>query len=165
MSVHLTHFFVCAAPFFSSQEDLDLQGRGGYFDTFGIIRDVMQNHLSQVYRCVCKCLHAHLLISHSLSVSFQLMCSLRLCAISVVVELACQILTLVAMEPPASLSAEDVRDEKVKVSIGLLFTVSFSLLRLSCFQHHPVFLVVLVSGVEIHAAPDPGPPRGGAVWA
>jgi glucose-6-phosphate 1-dehydrogenase len=51
---------------------LDLQGRGGYFDSFGIIRDVMQNHLSQI-------------------------------------------LTLVAMEPPASLSAEDVRDEKVKV--------------------------------------------------
>jgi glucose-6-phosphate 1-dehydrogenase len=54
------------------KEDLDLQGRGGYFDQFGIIRDVMQNHLTQV-------------------------------------------LSLVAMEPPASLSAEDVRDEKVKV--------------------------------------------------
>ncbi len=58
--------------FTTGQEDLDLQGRGGYFDSFGIIRDVMQNHLSQI-------------------------------------------LTLVAMEPPASLSAEDVRDEKVKV--------------------------------------------------
>jgi glucose-6-phosphate 1-dehydrogenase len=54
------------------KEDLDLQGRGGYFDQFGIIRDVMQNHLTQV-------------------------------------------LSLVAMEPPTSLSAEDVRDEKVKV--------------------------------------------------
>lgn len=30
------------------KEDLDLQGRGGYFDGFGIIRDVMQNHLAQV---------------------------------------------------------------------------------------------------------------------
>ena len=24
------------------------QGRGGYFDQFGIVRDVMQNHLLQV---------------------------------------------------------------------------------------------------------------------
>jgi glucose-6-phosphate 1-dehydrogenase len=27
---------------------LPLQGRGGYFDQFGIIRDVVQNHLLQV---------------------------------------------------------------------------------------------------------------------
>lgn len=46
-------------------------GRGGYFDEFGIIRDVMQNHL------------------------FQVLC-------------------LTAMEKPASTSAEDMRDEKVK---------------------------------------------------
>uniref|UniRef100_A0A8C1G7F5 glucose-6-phosphate dehydrogenase (NADP(+)) n=1 Tax=Cyprinus carpio TaxID=7962 RepID=A0A8C1G7F5_CYPCA len=48
------------------------QGRGGYFDDFGIIRDVMQNHLLQM-------------------------------------------LSLVAMEKPASTSSDDVRDEKVKV--------------------------------------------------
>jgi len=30
------------------KEDLGLGGRGGYFDTFGIIRDIMQNHLLQV---------------------------------------------------------------------------------------------------------------------
>jgi len=30
------------------KEDFGLQGRGGYFDTFGIIRDIMQNHLLQV---------------------------------------------------------------------------------------------------------------------
>mmetsp|Transcript_94081 Transcript_94081/g.263328 ORF Transcript_94081/g.263328 Transcript_94081/m.263328 type:complete len:529 (+) Transcript_94081:84-1670(+) len=54
------------------KEDLGTGGRGGYFDGFGIIRDIMQNHLMQV-------------------------------------------LTLVAMEAPASLVAEDVRDEKVKV--------------------------------------------------
>jgi len=54
------------------KEDFGTQGRGGYFDKFGIIRDVMQNHLMQV-------------------------------------------LCLVAMEPPVSLGAEDVRDEKVKV--------------------------------------------------
>ncbi len=49
-----------------------MEGRAGYFDTSGIIRDIMQNHLLQL-------------------------------------------LTLVAMEAPASLQAEDVRNEKVKV--------------------------------------------------
>jgi len=54
------------------KEDFGTQGRGGYFDHYGIIRDVMQNHLLQI-------------------------------------------LSLVAMEAPVSLSAEDVRDEKVKL--------------------------------------------------
>lgn len=30
------------------KEDLDLKGRAGYFDEFGIIRDVVQNHLTQI---------------------------------------------------------------------------------------------------------------------
>lgn len=30
------------------KEDIGTQGRGGYFDNYGIIRDVMQNHLLQV---------------------------------------------------------------------------------------------------------------------
>jgi len=54
------------------KEPFGTQGRGGYFDHYGIIRDVMQNHLLQV-------------------------------------------LSLVAMEKPVSLSPEDIRDEKVKV--------------------------------------------------
>jgi len=54
------------------KENFGTEGRGGYFDKFGIIRDVMQNHLMQLF-------------------------------------------SLIAMEPPISLSAEDVRDEKVKV--------------------------------------------------
>ncbi|XP_065178461.1 glucose-6-phosphate 1-dehydrogenase-like [Sycon ciliatum] len=54
------------------KEPFGTKGRGGYFDEFGIIRDVMQNHL------------------------LQLLC-------------------LVAMEKPASISPEDIRDEKVKV--------------------------------------------------
>ena len=54
------------------KETLGVEGRGGYFDEFGIIRDVMQNHLLQM-------------------------------------------LAIVAMERPASLSAADIRDEKVKV--------------------------------------------------
>eukprot|EP00882_Tetradesmus_deserticola_P002300 GHRQ01002455.1.p1 GENE.GHRQ01002455.1~~GHRQ01002455.1.p1 ORF type:complete len:526 (+),score=252.21 GHRQ01002455.1:167-1744(+) len=32
----------------SFKEDFGTQGRGGYFDTYGIIRDVIQNHLTQL---------------------------------------------------------------------------------------------------------------------
>ncbi len=34
------------------KEDLGLEGRGGYFDQYGIIRDVMQNHLVQILALV-----------------------------------------------------------------------------------------------------------------
>jgi len=54
------------------KENIGTEGRGGYFDEFGIIRDVMQNHLLQIF-------------------------------------------ALVGLEPTVSLSAEDVRDEKVKL--------------------------------------------------
>lgn len=54
------------------KEKIGTQGRGGYFDNFGIVRDVIQNHLTQI-------------------------------------------LALVAMEKPRSLSAEHIRDEKVAV--------------------------------------------------
>ena len=54
------------------KEPFGTEGRGGYFDEFGIIRDVMQNHLLQI-------------------------------------------LTLLAMDRPLSFSAEDIRDEKVRV--------------------------------------------------
>jgi glucose-6-phosphate 1-dehydrogenase len=53
-------------------EELGVEGRGGYYDQSGVLRDIIQNHI------------------------FQL-------------------LTLVAMEPPSSLHAEAVRNEKVKV--------------------------------------------------
>jgi glucose-6-phosphate 1-dehydrogenase len=54
------------------KEDFGTEGRGGYFDEYGIIRDIIQNHLLQV-------------------------------------------LCLVTMEKPVSLTPEHVRDEKVKV--------------------------------------------------
>ncbi|CAG8622392.1 7499_t:CDS:2 [Funneliformis caledonium] len=54
------------------KEKIGTEGRGGYFDEFGIIRDVMQNHLLQI-------------------------------------------LSIVGMERPVSLSSEDIRDEKVRV--------------------------------------------------
>eukprot|EP00238_Polyblepharides_amylifera_P000838 CAMPEP_0196571120 /NCGR_PEP_ID=MMETSP1081-20130531/1284_1 /TAXON_ID=36882 /ORGANISM="Pyramimonas amylifera, Strain CCMP720" /LENGTH=447 /DNA_ID=CAMNT_0041887907 /DNA_START=580 /DNA_END=1923 /DNA_ORIENTATION=- len=53
-------------------EPFGTEGRGGYFDQYGIIRDIMQNHLLQI-------------------------------------------MALFAMEPPVSLDAEDIRNEKVKV--------------------------------------------------
>jgi len=34
------------------KEDFGTQGRGGYFDNYGIIRDIMQNHLMQVLTLV-----------------------------------------------------------------------------------------------------------------
>ena len=52
-------------------ETVGVEGRGGYYEKSGVVRDMIQNHVFQV-------------------------------------------LSLVAMEPPATLSAEDVRDEKVK---------------------------------------------------
>ncbi|MGH7395201.1 MAG: glucose-6-phosphate dehydrogenase, partial [Candidatus Methylomirabilales bacterium] len=53
-------------------EDLGVEGRGGYYDTAGAMRDMVQNHMLQL-------------------------------------------LSLVAMEPPATFEADAVRDEKVKV--------------------------------------------------
>jgi glucose-6-phosphate 1-dehydrogenase len=53
-------------------ESLGVGGRGGYYDQSGHVRDMVQNHLTQL-------------------------------------------LTLTAMEPPASMTADAIRDEKVKV--------------------------------------------------
>ncbi|XP_021946745.1 glucose-6-phosphate 1-dehydrogenase isoform X1 [Folsomia candida] len=61
-----------ASVLISFKEPFGTYGRGGYFDEFGIIRDVMQNHLFQI-------------------------------------------LSLFAMEKPASTHPDDIRDEKVKV--------------------------------------------------
>ncbi|KAJ2805549.1 Glucose-6-phosphate 1-dehydrogenase [Coemansia helicoidea] len=59
------------------KEPFGTEGRGGYFDEFGIIRDVVQNHLLQV-------------------------------------------LSIVAMNQPRSLGAEDVRDRKTEVLRSIL---------------------------------------------
>ncbi len=56
----------------TAAEDLGVEGRGGYYDGAGALRDILQNHLFQV-------------------------------------------LSLVAMEPPARFDSRDVHDEKVKV--------------------------------------------------
>lgn len=53
-------------------ESIGVEGRGGYYDKAGVLRDMVQNHMLQV-------------------------------------------LSLVAMEPPVDMSADAIRDEKVKV--------------------------------------------------
>ncbi|KPL53834.1 glucose-6-phosphate dehydrogenase [Prosthecomicrobium hirschii] len=65
-SAHIDHVQITVA------ETLGVEGRGGYYDTAGALRDMVQNHI------------------------LQLLC-------------------LVAMEPPAALDADSVRDEKLKV--------------------------------------------------
>jgi glucose-6-phosphate 1-dehydrogenase len=56
----------------TASEEVALEGRAGYYDTAGALRDLIQNHLLQL-------------------------------------------LMLTSMEPPVSFSADDIRDEKVKV--------------------------------------------------
>ena len=73
------------------KEDFGVEGRAGYFDQYGIIRDVIQNHLLQVGRSITK---GHIFI-----------CVLCLA----------QLMTLIAMEKPVSKHPDDIRDEKLKV--------------------------------------------------
>ncbi len=68
---HIDHVQITVA------ETLGVEGRAGYYDTSGALRDMVQNHI------------------------LQLLC-------------------LVAMEPPTSLNADGVRDEKLKVLKSLL---------------------------------------------
>ncbi len=65
-AAHIDHVQITVA------ESLGVEGRAGYYDTAGALRDMVQNHI------------------------LQLLC-------------------LVAMEPPARLDADEVRDEKLKV--------------------------------------------------
>ncbi len=65
-SAHIDHVQITVA------ETLGVEGRAGYYDTAGALRDMVQNHM------------------------LQLLC-------------------LVAMEPPTSIAADAVRDEKLKV--------------------------------------------------
>lgn len=59
----------------TNAESVGVEGRGSYYETAGVVRDMIQNHVFQV-------------------------------------------LSLVAMEPPANLDAEAVRDEKVKAMMA-----------------------------------------------
>jgi glucose-6-phosphate 1-dehydrogenase len=70
-NAHIDHVQITVA------ETLGVEGRAGYYDTAGALRDMVQNHM------------------------LQLLC-------------------LVAMEPPTSLAADAVRDEKLKVLKALV---------------------------------------------
>jgi len=90
------------------KEKIGTEGRGGYFDEFGIIRDVMQNRkLERLSRRGLLFLWRSMLrkIADNLFLLSRYPTQLEIDLL--------QILTLVAMEPPVSLGAEDVRDEKV----------------------------------------------------
>lgn len=69
-------------------ETIGTEGRGGYFDDVGIIRDVMQNRLSA----------PALVTDDDCLTALDLM----------------QLLALTTMERPGSFDAEDLRQEKVR---------------------------------------------------
>lgn len=72
------------------KEPFGTEGRGGYFDEFGIIRDILQNR-------------ACLLISKRLQ-----------CGNMYTFADLLQVLSILTMERPVSFAAEDIRDEKVQ---------------------------------------------------
>jgi glucose-6-phosphate 1-dehydrogenase len=69
------------------KEPFGTEGRGGYFDEFGMIRDVLQNRKRTLLFAVP-------------------------CSFTAVADLL-QVLSILTMERPVSFSAEDIRDEKV----------------------------------------------------
>ena len=73
-------------------EQVGVEGRGGYYDNAGASRDMLQNHLFQLF-------------------------------------------TLTAMEAPASLDAESIRDEKVKVLRSIPTPSPNSCRRTSCARN------------------------------
>lgn len=89
------------------QEPFGTEGRGGYFDEFGIIRDVMQNHLLQV-RAGCCFMHTP---GHT-AVPLECSCA-RQSGLTAVGNdqgvLLMQVMALTAMEKPVTLNSEDMR--------------------------------------------------------
>lgn len=47
LPAHMSHSYFAATQVIFS-ENFGTEGRGGYFDQYGIIRDVIQNHLLQI---------------------------------------------------------------------------------------------------------------------
>lgn len=79
------------------KEPFGTEGRGGYFDEFGIIRDILQNReCSAAFNCAITRMY----------VRYSTMLS-RLDLL--------QVLSVLTMERPVSFSAEDIRDEKVTI--------------------------------------------------
>ncbi len=86
-SAHIDHVQITVA------ETLGVEGRAGYYDTAGALRDMVQNHI------------------------LQLLC-------------------LVAMEPPASAAANDLRDEKLKVLKALRPIMGDAVAQLTVRGHY-----------------------------
>ncbi|WP_331828686.1 glucose-6-phosphate dehydrogenase [Candidatus Blochmannia sp. SNP] len=86
-------------------EEVGIEGRWGYFDSIGQMRDMIQSHLLQI-------------------------------------------LTIIAMSPPSNLSADCIRDEKVKVLR--------SLRRIDCNNVHNVTVRGQYTSGFIHGKPVPG---------
>ncbi len=54
-------------------------GRTSYYDSYGVIRDVMQNHLTQVYSTICPyCIYLYVMTS---DISFCKYTSLHICCL------------------------------------------------------------------------------------
>lgn len=77
------------------KEPFGTEGRGGYFDEFGIIRDILQNRQSFLLRTVLVII---VYLAHT-----DVIPGIDLL----------QVLSVLTMERPVSFSAEDIRDEKV----------------------------------------------------
>jgi len=81
------------------KEPFGTEGRGGYFDEFGIIRDILQNR-----GCIS------LITLSAPAPRFRSTTKLTPFTSDLL-----QVLSILTMERPVSFSAEDIRDEKVKV--------------------------------------------------
>jgi glucose-6-phosphate 1-dehydrogenase len=101
----------------SFKEPFGTEGRGGYFDEFGMIRDVLQNRtwfLLTLFGFHELSRTRPEIRSPSLTNIFPC-CGIRW---NDVIDLL-QVLTIFAMERPVSFGAEDIRDEKVCVPTSL----------------------------------------------
>ena len=76
------------------KEPFGTEGRGGYFDEFGIIRDILQNRK-----------FSHTWLGNHVCGRKVFKCAFYLDLL--------QVLSVLTMERPVSFSAEDIRDEKV----------------------------------------------------
>ena len=90
------------------KEKVGCEGRAGYFDQYGILRDVMQNHLMQM---VCPLIELEPLIAFLI----ELDCDSDCVPFSSDSDCFPHQVALVAMEQPLSFSAEHIRHEKLKV--------------------------------------------------
>lgn len=111
------------------KEPFGTQGRGGYFDDFGVIRWEAA-HLDESE-------NAELNIIVTLESLHALIPALVSGCRDVMQNHLLQMLCLVAMEKPASTSPDDVRDEKVTPMIGWLETVAFVHIFLSKIPARP----------------------------